>query len=49
MVKEQEYSHCVICGRKLKNPKYRRSGVGPKCKQKQSKTQNDKPVQMDLF
>ncbi|MDR0269612.1 DUF6011 domain-containing protein [Paenibacillus sp.] len=49
MEKEQEYSHCMICGRKLKNPQYRRSGIGPKCKQKQSKNKVGKEVQMKLF
>lgn len=49
MEKEPEYSHCLICGRKLKNPQYRRSGIGPKCKQKHSKEIIEKVVQLRLF
>ncbi|MDU5945480.1 DUF6011 domain-containing protein [Paenibacillus macerans] len=49
MEKEHDYSRCQICGRKLKNPQYRRSGIGPKCKQKQSKEPDEKVVQLKLF
>ncbi len=29
-----EYSHCTRCGRVLKNPKYRLTGIGPVCQRK---------------
>lgn len=49
MEKENDYSHCIICGRKLKNPHYRRIGMGIKCKQKQSEKEVQKVVQIKLF
>lgn len=34
MIKEHEY--CVVCGRRLKNPKYRVLGFGPVCEKKRN-------------
>ena len=30
----KEYSHCLRCGKKLKNPIARKIGYGPVCEQK---------------
>lgn len=33
----QEYKYCLRCGRKLKNPEYRKIGMGKTCQEKASK------------
>lgn len=49
MEKEHDFSRCLVCGRKLKNTQYRRTGIGPKCKQKDSKKKTEAVTQLELF
>lgn len=30
----KEYDRCIRCGKKLKNPEYRKIGLGPTCMEK---------------
>ncbi|MGO4496400.1 DUF6011 domain-containing protein [Paenibacillus sp. 2RAB27] len=45
----KEYSHCLICRRKLSNEKYRKTGIGPVCLKKYQKKFIKKIVQIELF
>jgi hypothetical protein len=45
---KKEYNRCLACRRRLKNTKYRRTGIGPKYKEKYSRKQSEKVVQMEI-
>ncbi|MDF2652735.1 MAG: hypothetical protein K0Q73_8540, partial [Paenibacillus sp.] len=45
----KEYSHCLLCRRKLKNPTYRLTGIGPKCQKNYRKKRSEKVVQIEMF
>jgi hypothetical protein len=49
MEEKKEYSHCLVCRRRLKNPKFRQIGMGIKCMQKYRKKQAAKVVQIEMF
>jgi len=40
---EKEYQYCLRCGRKLKNPEYRKIGMGKVCQEK-SRQESSKPL-----
>ncbi|WP_425262686.1 DUF6011 domain-containing protein [Paenibacillus thermotolerans] len=46
MAEVKEHSHCLICRRRLKNPVYRKTGIGPKCQEKYAKKKSSKVEQM---
>lgn len=43
-----EHSHCLICRRRLKNPKWRKRGMGEKCFKKWQKKPKAKVVQLEM-
>jgi hypothetical protein len=49
MEKAKEYSHCLICRRRLKNPQARRIGIGAKCKKKHEAKPKEKVTQIEMF
>jgi hypothetical protein len=48
MGEPKEYSHCIDCRRKLKNPKWRKIGRGPKCFKKWDKKPKARVIQMEM-
>ena len=40
---KKEYQYCLRCGRKLKNPEYRKVGMGKVCQEK-AKKYDHKPL-----
>ena len=42
-MEEKEYQYCLRCNRKLKNPEYRKIGMGKICQEK-SKQEKLKPL-----
>lgn len=48
MEKPKEHSRCLICRRKLKNPLYRRTGIGPRCKEKYGNKRSSIVIQIEM-
>ena len=44
MTEEKEYSHCLRCGRKLKNEKAKKIGYGVICERKMRKENKSKKL-----
>jgi hypothetical protein len=43
-----EHSHCLVCRRRLKNPKFRKICMGDKCYKKYMKKPKAKAVQIEM-
>jgi hypothetical protein len=48
MYEQAEYSHCVVCRRRLKNPKFRKIGMGDKCYKKHIKKPIANVIQLEM-
>ncbi|MCL6460100.1 MAG: DUF6011 domain-containing protein [Gorillibacterium sp.] len=47
-MKPEEYEHCQACHRKLKNPKWKRLGYGPKCSKRLESKGIEKVQQLEM-